>query len=121
MFLRIVHRKEKYDFDRLLYVVDSGQRHHFQQLIMTCRKLGILSASDELSVKDYHIDFGRISGMSTRRGEVGQQHVAKCLHISSSQLVADHFEDKIFGCNHCRVVTIDTFTRFSLFECFDVF
>lgn len=58
-----IDRFEKYKFDSMYYVVDNGQSEHFTTLV------GILSAmklpwADRLR----HIKFGRIRGMSTRKG-----------------------------------------------------
>lgn len=48
--------------------MDSGQQFHFEQLFRTLRKAGY-SWADDL-VENGHIRFGRVKGMSTRRGEV---------------------------------------------------
>ena len=65
------YRKERYDFDRLLYVVDSSQSDHFKQLVLSCRKLNIIESRDPYqSPDDYHVAFGRVRGMSTRKGNV---------------------------------------------------
>ncbi|XP_041376034.1 probable arginine--tRNA ligase, mitochondrial [Gigantopelta aegis] len=64
-----VDRYERFKFDRMHYVVEMGQRSHFEQLIGVLRLMKepwIL----ERELGDVHIQFGRIEGMSTRKGEV---------------------------------------------------
>ena len=48
--------------------VENSQHAHFEQLILTLRRLGHPWAQRPLS--DFHIKFGRVEGMSSRRGEV---------------------------------------------------
>ncbi len=63
-----IHRKETYNFDRIHYVVENGQHEHFQHL-KKC--LHVLNQEVPLSnIPNMHVKFGRIDGMSTRRGEV---------------------------------------------------
>lgn len=58
-------RFKKYNFDRMLYVVDNGQNDHFNAL------RGILHQMDQGWVNRLrHVKFGRIRGMSTRKGNV---------------------------------------------------
>ncbi|KAH9394220.1 Arginyl-tRNA synthetase [Tyrophagus putrescentiae] len=58
-----VDRKEQYNFDRMYYVVDSSQAKHFWNL------KSILNAMGNNIYRDMkHLKFGRIVGMSTRRG-----------------------------------------------------
>ncbi|CAH8595301.1 unnamed protein product [Schistosoma margrebowiei] len=81
-----ISRYEKYHFDRIHYVVEIGQRLHFQQLNYVLLKMGynwpVLSMVDDdvdnnidndqciQSARNLlHIPFGRIMGMSTRKGE----------------------------------------------------
>lgn len=63
-------RKRKYDFDRLLYVVDQSQHAHFSKLLLSLHKLDQLPLRAARAVSDFHVAFGRIHGMSTRRGDV---------------------------------------------------
>ncbi|CAH8532662.1 unnamed protein product [Schistosoma turkestanicum] len=81
-----ISRYEKYQFDRIHYVVEIGQRLHFQQLSYVLLKMGynwpVLSMIGDYGDGDdahaqcsksarnlLHIPFGRIMGMSTRKGE----------------------------------------------------
>lgn len=61
-FLR---RKEKYSFDKTFYVVDNGQNDHFIALKSVICQLGL--DGDKLL---QHVKFGRIRGMSTRKGNI---------------------------------------------------
>lgn len=58
-------RQERFGFDRALYVVATDQALHFRQVF---RVLGAMGApwADRLT----HVNFGRVSGMSTRRGNI---------------------------------------------------
>lgn len=58
-----IDRAQKYDFDRMLYVVENGQSEHFLHLFSILEKLGF-PWSDRLE----HVKFGRISKMSSRKG-----------------------------------------------------
>lgn len=60
-----IDRFKKYNFDKMLYVVDNGQNDHFNAL------KGILHQMDQSWVNRLrHVKFGRIRGMSTRKGNV---------------------------------------------------
>ncbi|EDV42799.1 uncharacterized protein Dana_GF18177 [Drosophila ananassae] len=60
----LLTRLDRFDFSRLLYVVDNGQADHFNALFKTASSL-----SDRLSLENLqHVKFGRIHGMSTRQG-----------------------------------------------------
>jgi arginyl-tRNA synthetase len=60
-----IDRFERFSFDRSLYVVAQDQSLHFAQLFRT------LSAMDfDWAERCRHVAFGRIHGMSTRRGNV---------------------------------------------------
>ena len=95
-FLRIFFRKRKYDFDRLLYVVDESQRLHFIKLLLSLHKLDELPLDAARAVSDFHVAFGRIEGMSTRRGDVvflsdllreTVERMRESIHATSSKLV----------------------------------
>lgn len=58
-----VARKERYKMDKILYVVDNGQSDHFKAIKSIVGNLGY----DSENVIQ-HIKFGRIRGMSTRKG-----------------------------------------------------
>ena len=64
-----VHRKKKYDFDKMVYVVGGEQTLHFKQLFRTLKMMGHDWADD-----CEHVSFGMINfkgmKMSTRRGNV---------------------------------------------------
>ncbi|ORY95022.1 arginyl-tRNA synthetase [Syncephalastrum racemosum] len=57
----LLMRREKYGFDRAIYVVGTEQQVHFRQVFAAARHLfGNLDLQ--------HVNFGRIVGMSTRQG-----------------------------------------------------
>jgi len=57
-------RCQKYHFDKMLYVVGIDQKLHFGQLFKILELLGRKWAS-----RCVHVDFGRVQGMSTRKGK----------------------------------------------------
>ncbi|XP_015794494.1 probable arginine--tRNA ligase, mitochondrial [Tetranychus urticae] len=60
-----IDRKEKYNFDEMYYVVGKEQSDHFNHLRQILFKMGHKWASNLILVS-----FGRIIGMSTRKGEI---------------------------------------------------
>lgn len=58
-----VDRFTKYKFDKMYYVVDNAQSDHFNSLKTILHKMNY-SWSDKL----HHVKYGRIRGMSTRKG-----------------------------------------------------
>lgn len=58
-------RFARFEFDRSLYVVARDQSLHFKQLFRTLDAMGL-----PWHTKCHHIPFGRVHGMSTRRGNV---------------------------------------------------
>lgn len=56
-------RYEKFKFDEAFYVVDNGQNDHFTALFNIIQQLNVPYAG-----RGVHIKFGRIKGMSTRKG-----------------------------------------------------
>jgi len=60
-----IDRYERFHFDRALYVVGSDQSFYFRQLISVLERMGMPWAKSCV-----HVGFGRVSGMSTRRGQV---------------------------------------------------
>ncbi|MQY58711.1 MAG: arginine--tRNA ligase, partial [Clostridia bacterium] len=57
-------RCQKYHFDKMLYVVGTDQKLHFGQLFKILELLERKWASSCV-----HVDFGRVQGMSTRKGK----------------------------------------------------
>jgi arginyl-tRNA synthetase len=58
-------RYERFHFDRSLYVVAADQSLHFRQLFKVLDRMGRPWAKDLI-----HVAFGRVHGMSTRRGNL---------------------------------------------------
>ncbi|KAL1517410.1 hypothetical protein ABEB36_001177 [Hypothenemus hampei] len=58
-----IDRFDKYKFDKMFYVVENGQSDHFNALKRIINRMD-LPWSDRI----VHVKFGRIKGMSTRRG-----------------------------------------------------
>lgn len=59
----VVDRQEKYRFDRMYYVAGNEQHQHFDHLFRIARKMSVKNAD-----KLYHVKFGRVEKMSTRKG-----------------------------------------------------
>lgn len=60
-----IQRYEKYSFDKMIYVVGDQQDLHVAQFFKVLSLMQVPFA-DSLE----HVNFGRVNGMSTRRGEV---------------------------------------------------
>ncbi|MFZ5469954.1 MAG: arginine--tRNA ligase [Myxococcota bacterium] len=60
-----IDRYERFHFDLSLYVVATDQALHFRQFFRVLEKMGKPWAGRML-----HVNFGRIHGMSTRRGQI---------------------------------------------------
>ncbi len=60
-----IDRQERFRFDRALYVVAADQSLHFEQLFSTLAAMGFPWAGAL-----HHVPFGRVQGMSTRRGQL---------------------------------------------------
>ncbi len=58
-------RHERFKFDKCLYVVGVEQKRHFEQIKRALKAMG-----KEWADKIIHVHFGRIQGMSTRKGTV---------------------------------------------------
>ena len=58
-------RREKFGFEKMIYVVDNAQGYHFQNLFKTLSRL-VCGWSQECQ----HVKFGKILGISTRRGNM---------------------------------------------------
>ncbi|XP_030035231.2 probable arginine--tRNA ligase, mitochondrial [Manduca sexta] len=61
----LLDRYKKYDFDKMLYVVDNSQTDHFAAVFEVVGRINKKCADG-----CEHIKFGRIKGMSTRTGNV---------------------------------------------------
>ena len=62
----LFERSLKYNFDQMIYVIGSDQDTHVKQFF----KIVELTGHKELHVKLSHVSFGRVQGMSTRKGTV---------------------------------------------------
>lgn len=60
-----IERKEKYKFDKMIYVIASQQDLHVKQFFTILDMLGYKWAKDLV-----HVNFGMVLGMSTRKGTV---------------------------------------------------
>ncbi|XP_071948362.1 probable arginine--tRNA ligase, mitochondrial [Antedon mediterranea] len=60
-----IERFKRYEFDNMYYVVDKSQADHFSGLFQTLSKIG-----HDWSDRCHHLSFGRVLGMSTRKGNV---------------------------------------------------
>lgn len=91
-------RKARFDFDRSLYVVAADQSLHFEQLFLTLKAMGH-DWADQLK----HVPFGRVHGMSTRRGnlvfldEVLEEAVRKAREIceQSDRIAPEHLDEAV--------------------------
>ncbi|XP_060581893.1 probable arginine--tRNA ligase, cytoplasmic, partial [Ruditapes philippinarum] len=63
----IMDRAEKYKFDKIHYVVENAQHMHFSHL---CGAMNRYPEWNNRLNEDLHIKFGRIEGISTRKGNV---------------------------------------------------
>ncbi len=93
-----IDRYERFAFDRSLYVVAADQSLHFDLLFRTLAAMGL-----EWSDRCHHVPFGRVHGMSTRRGqvvfldEVLDQSVEKARTIceQSDRVDPEHFDETV--------------------------
>uniref|UniRef100_A0A1I7YNR4 Probable arginine--tRNA ligase, mitochondrial n=2 Tax=Steinernema glaseri TaxID=37863 RepID=A0A1I7YNR4_9BILA len=71
----IMHRDRKFKADSYVYVVDRAQHRHFEQLKQILDRIG----REDLAEKIQHISYGRVIGLSTRKGqtEAVEEIVAK--------------------------------------------
>ncbi len=60
-----IDRYERFHFDKALYVVATDQALHFKQLFRVLEAMGRPFAGNMV-----HVNFGRVHGMSTRKGNV---------------------------------------------------
>ena len=61
-----VKRYEKYQFDKMIYVVADQQNLHLAQLFKILELMG----HDDIAKRCQHVTFGMVLGMSTRKGTV---------------------------------------------------
>jgi arginyl-tRNA synthetase len=84
------YRFERWNFDKLLYVVGVPQKLHFQQLFKSLELMGY-----DWNRRMVHVDFGHVLGMSTRRGEViFLQDVIDEAVQRAERVIEDRGEDK---------------------------
>ncbi|EZF29010.1 arginine-tRNA ligase [Trichophyton interdigitale H6] len=62
----VLERVEKYQFDKMIYVVSTEQDLYFQRLFKTIELMGYTDVAAKLE----HINFGKVMGMSSRLGTV---------------------------------------------------
>jgi arginyl-tRNA synthetase len=60
-----IDRYERFHFDRALYVVATDQSLHFRQFFRVLQAMG-----KEWADRLVHVNFGRVGGMSTRKGQI---------------------------------------------------
>lgn len=63
-----LERQAQFSPNRVHYVVDMGQQLHFKQLLGVLQQLKVPWAARPL--EEVHVQFGRVEGMSSRRGTV---------------------------------------------------
>lgn len=63
-----IQRYERYGFDSMLYVIMSEQSVHAQRLFKALELMG--GVYEQMSKKMQLVEFGKVQGMSTRRGTV---------------------------------------------------
>lgn len=93
-----IDRYERFSFDRSLYVVAGDQSLHFELLFRTLDHMGF-----EWAERCHHVPFGRVHGMSTRRGqvvfldEVLDQSVEKAQAIceQSDRIAPEHLSEAV--------------------------
>ncbi|EEH33060.2 arginyl-tRNA synthetase [Paracoccidioides lutzii Pb01] len=62
----VLERAEKYEFDKMIYVVAAEQDTYFQRVFKTVEILGY----PEIASKLVHINFGKVQGMTSQLGAV---------------------------------------------------
>jgi arginyl-tRNA synthetase len=62
----VFERADKYNYDKMIYVIANQQDFHMAQLIKTIELMGRKDLADKLQ----HVNFGLVHGMSTRKGTV---------------------------------------------------
>lgn len=62
----LLDRWQRFEFENIYYIVENGQTDHFKACFQTTAKLDDNIKESKLK----HVKFGRIHGMSTRKGQV---------------------------------------------------
>ncbi|OJD15622.1 arginine-tRNA ligase [Emergomyces pasteurianus Ep9510] len=62
----VLERAEKYEFDKMIYVVSAEQDSYFQRVFKTVEIMGY----PDIAAKLVHMNFGKVQGMSSRLGTV---------------------------------------------------
>jgi arginyl-tRNA synthetase len=84
------YRFRKWNFEKLIYVVGTPQKLHFQQLFKVLELMGYM-----WNQRMAHVDFGHVLGMSTRRGDVVfLQDVIDDAVQRAEKVIEDRGEDK---------------------------
>uniref|UniRef100_A0A8C4RNH8 Probable arginine--tRNA ligase, mitochondrial n=1 Tax=Erpetoichthys calabaricus TaxID=27687 RepID=A0A8C4RNH8_ERPCA len=60
-----IDRMDRFNFDEMIYVTDKGQQNHFTQMFQILKAMGHTWAEHL-----YHVPFGIVQGMKTRKGDV---------------------------------------------------
>lgn len=82
-------RYERFHFEKSLYVVAQDQALHFRQVFRTLKEMGLPWADRAI-----HVPFGRIHGMSTRKGQVVQlDEVLDEAHERAAAIVRKNMEE----------------------------
>lgn len=93
-----IDRYKRFKFERALYVVAADQSLNFSQLFSTLKAMGFTWAENM-----HHVPFGRVHGMSTRRGnivfldEVLEEAVQKAEQVceQSDKIAKEHLKDVV--------------------------
>ncbi len=84
------YRFQRWNFEKLIYVVGAPQKLHFQQLFRVLELMGY-----DWNRRMVHVDFGHVLGMSTRRGEVVfLQDVIDDAVARAERVIEERGEDK---------------------------
>ncbi|RUS75824.1 hypothetical protein EGW08_016416 [Elysia chlorotica] len=93
-------RQKLFKLERMHYVVDQGQRGHFTKLLHVLNKLDVPWADHPID--NVHIKFGRVKGMSTRKGKVvflrdvldeAKSRVIESMRARSTTRVSENIEE----------------------------
>lgn len=90
------YRQERYDFEKFLYVVGAEQNVHFQQVFEVLRKMGY-----DWAPRMIHVPFGRIHGISTRKGtlvflnDILERGASRVREILADREIPDELREEI--------------------------